>query len=284
MRREKTENKTVRKGSVECPEFLAQYIEVVNLLPSGLVLLTPEELNPDVPKTLSGKNLHRLNSRQRGNALRAVNLWIEDIEDYYQELPNRVRKFLFDGIPKKPKTLQQAKKIAHLFFTTQYETITEEIYSNYDDGEIILLFSFLNTILDRRVKELRCFATFLESLVRLNEGKVVPRVTRLINQLSFNLEFPLGMNISPTGFLQIADDNILQMLIREKVDVSRIKRCPVCSNIFWASRSNRKACSEKCVATNRQRNYRQRDKKAESEKKRENRQYQKIRGAGKRRR
>jgi predicted nucleic acid-binding Zn ribbon protein len=42
------------------------------------------------------------------------------------------------------------------------------------------------------------------------------------------------------------------------IRVSRIRRCRVCGNYFWAGRKDKTVCSEKCGATNRKRQERQR--------------------------
>ena len=275
MKREKTENKTVRKGSVECPELLAQYIELTNLLSQELKLLTPQQLNPGMEKRLLNAGV-----RKRTSLLTTLHSWMNEVEEYYESFPRQIRLFLFQGRPKKPRSIQQARAMVEFFHGRPDERGALQLLSNFGEVEPLLLEVFLNWTLGNRIKDLKAVSFFLHNFVRFSEGKGVTKFFNQRGSLSLGLSFPVSVDISPGGFLQIADDNILQMLIREKVEVARIKRCPVCSNIFWASRSNRKACSEKCVATHRQRNYRQRDKKAESEKKRENRQYQKIRGAG----
>ena len=42
------------------------------------------------------------------------------------------------------------------------------------------------------------------------------------------------------------------------IQVSRIRRCGVCQNYFWAGRKDKTVCSERCGATNRKRQERQR--------------------------
>lgn len=42
------------------------------------------------------------------------------------------------------------------------------------------------------------------------------------------------------------------------IQVSRIRRCGVCENYFWAGRKDKRVCSERCGATNRKRQERQR--------------------------
>lgn len=42
------------------------------------------------------------------------------------------------------------------------------------------------------------------------------------------------------------------------VQVSRVRKCVVCENYFWAGRKDKRVCSEQCGATNRKRQERQR--------------------------
>jgi predicted nucleic acid-binding Zn ribbon protein len=45
------------------------------------------------------------------------------------------------------------------------------------------------------------------------------------------------------------------------VDATRVRKCKVCENYFWAGRKDKQLCSEKCDATNRKRNERDRYRK-----------------------
>lgn len=45
------------------------------------------------------------------------------------------------------------------------------------------------------------------------------------------------------------------------IDATRVRKCKVCENYFWAGRKDKQFCSEKCDATNRKRNERDRYRK-----------------------
>jgi hypothetical protein len=271
MKSKNNENARIRSGSIDCPQLLKRYIELINLLPNGLKILTPEEINPGISAEISQRGPNNIKQ------LQALRVWMEKVEEHYKILPGKAKTFLFRGKPKKPQTLQQARAFVSAFNGQPDEKGAQEMYSDYDSVAPLLLTAFLGWTFANQVKELRAVRSLLLDIANLNEGK---RFSRILNQkglFAINLGIPISVDITREGFLRMTEDNILEVLIREKVEVARIKQCPVCSKIFWAGRLNRKACSDKCVATNRQRNYRLRDKKQENEKKKKNRQFEKIR-------
>jgi hypothetical protein len=67
-----------------------------------------------------------------------------------------------------------------------------------------------------------------------------------------------GLWIIEPGLVQIDRDPYLQDFLPElpRHDLSRVRRCPVCSRFLWASRVGKKYCSEACSSTERTRRFR----------------------------
>lgn len=66
-----------------------------------------------------------------------------------------------------------------------------------------------------------------------------------------------------TGFLYVSGDEVrlyppLLFSFVVGVQASRVRRCGICENYFWAGRKDKKVCSERCSATSRKRQERQR--------------------------
>jgi hypothetical protein len=83
----------------------------------------------------------------------------------------------------------------------------------------------------------------------------------------------LSIPIPPrAGMLKVREDGTLQPVrgvyegfldLLERVDVTRIRRCPVCQNLYYAWRKDKGACSENCCNVWNVRNSRSPEKAAE---------------------
>ncbi len=62
----------------------------------------------------------------------------------------------------------------------------------------------------------------------------------------------------------------------EGVNIDRLRVCEVCTNIYWAVRSDSKTCSRNCYNTFRQRQFREKNKNEYNEKRRANYAYKKT--------
>lgn len=79
-----------------------------------------------------------------------------------------------------------------------------------------------------------------------------PAVTTLLTTVS-NLN--ISLHINEKGQIAVKPDKLLDALLG--TDAERIRQCPICNNIFWASRIDQRACSKRCSNTMRVRRSRE---------------------------
>ncbi|HEY0544875.1 MAG TPA: hypothetical protein VGC91_05700 [Pyrinomonadaceae bacterium] len=70
-------------------------------------------------------------------------------------------------------------------------------------------------------------------------------------QLLKSLESRTFISIDEQGFFRVTTDSFNQLI--DGVLADRIRKCAICQRIFWAQRSDKWGCSEKCNNTIRQR-------------------------------
>jgi hypothetical protein len=75
---------------------------------------------------------------------------------------------------------------------------------------------------------------------------------------------PVNLGVAGDGRIYVASRETIQKLLDalEGSDAARIKRCTICSNFFYARRlvEGKAACSKRCQARNRVREWRDREK------------------------
>jgi hypothetical protein len=141
---------------------------------------------------------------------------------------------------------------------------------SFDKAEADLVFETLGQC----SKEFYEFAETISD-VWFNRYRKIEQIKKLLNHLSFigrnkgyarkdfnNLEFVdldgllSKIYVDEKGILHKEDNPIFKILVG--VDVTRIRRCAVCLNFFWANRTDRKCCKKKCANLHNQRLSRER--------------------------
>ncbi len=108
-------------------------------------------------------------------------------------------------------------------------------------NEIVLI----NNRWFRRYQDIKSYKLLLErvSFIGRNPKEAKRNISDLIWTELWNLT--PNVFVDDEGKLQKKDNFFLESLIG--IDVTRIKRCRICQNFFWANRTDRQCCSEKCA-------------------------------------
>jgi len=272
-----------RNRSKKCPEVLEEYISLVNGLPSSYFLVTPSSVLKKWKESYEAPNpapsgfeyLSKDDLWEIENFLWPLTL-LEKLESHYKPLPKQIRNYLFEAKPKRYKSEEEAKKKNPQFFAAEFVPDHGSI-SGGDllDFELFEAEHFLRECLEPRIQTLTTVRELFGAIGGVDPWGVSKRGWHPGGGgvLSFAT---VTLQTSPSGVVEFGGNDIYEAIARGDIDATRIRLCPICGRFFWATRSNRKACDERCVSTLRQRNYRNRDKDKEAEAKRNNRKYKKL--------
>jgi len=79
---------------------------------------------------------------------------------------------------------------------------------------------------------------------------------------NYGSELKATVTISKEGFFEVTVEGLSKAIDNQP---ARLRLCLVCGHVLWAQRSDKKTCSDKCAAINRQRRARANKKKSKDE-------------------
>lgn len=131
----------------------------------------------------------------------------------------------------------------------EVDPFAKEIFANLKFVDIPL------SILANRARQRLIFILAAEEIL---DALVAPDPHKKLNQ-----NWYINEAVSARGFIYVENDQVreyppLLFSFLLGVQVSRIKRCGICGDYFWAGRKDKKVCSARCGATSRKRQERQR--------------------------
>jgi hypothetical protein len=81
-----------------------------------------------------------------------------------------------------------------------------------------------------------------------NSGERQYELRRRFNK--FRFEFSTELIVNNQGFLKPRHNEFVELFAKENIQASRIRICVICSQIFWAKKTNAETCGEKnCAST-----------------------------------
>ncbi|HEX8195903.1 MAG TPA: hypothetical protein VF571_06925 [Pyrinomonadaceae bacterium] len=78
--------------------------------------------------------------------------------------------------------------------------------------------------------------------------------------ISINIDFFTQYYRIENGIIKLFSNDFFNIIEQNQIEVNRIRLCDNCHSIFWAVRSDSRACSKKCRDSFRQRRWREKDR------------------------
>lgn len=247
---------------------------LLNALPGDRPLLTAENLMNDLRLEFNNEDFDGVDRWELHKDITMFAVERLAIE-YYHSFPSSIKRFLFRAKPNMPTDEEVEKRHPGFFGPQEYDG---KITPGFDSEDALSFFyipdleKFFFTVFDERVKTLKSLGVAFRALEGIHRGGGSNGAPTLGAGVNLSV-MPSVLRISESGFLQFGGSDISAAISRGEIDGRRIRTCPICGHFFWATRLNRKACSDQHAATLRQQNYRNRDKEKENARKRDNRRY-----------
>lgn len=227
------------KKIAECPDVLSELIEIANLVPNGY--LTDANtlislfggIEPDMAKNPppTWEEIQQYDKAQI-DALTQIKHEAKEFPRFYE--------FLFGNFPYKN---QEVRRFFCFRPLLPYPHI-EDLLENYNEAL-------------RLRNLLRATAADCQRYVK---QKISPTLTanHFLSQRNSRKSFLPRLSFTQDGKINFQDDLFIKTL--QGVDLTRLRICPICKDVFWAKRSEASTCSKKrCSNQFHQRQFRIRD-------------------------
>lgn len=268
------DNDITRQGSViPIPDQVAKFIQLANLLPksdrrsapnSGIHILTQRLWDRNDEKQAANSTLYlKMYLREWPLALQAFVLWdtsglhvgsagskLPLIDDQHLQPVENIN-LLIESDGDLEKMIEAANE--------RFDLETKLVRSATDRWTSCIVgeFEFERIGICELAFRARQRFFFILAAEELLFALTEPEPKKALEQLWYLSDF----NVSTTGLFVDNDRLLVQppILVSYLLDVpiSRIRRCEVCSNYFWAGRKDKQLCSLKCGANKRKRKQRQ---------------------------
>ncbi|MDQ4121966.1 MAG: hypothetical protein M3209_11025 [Acidobacteriota bacterium] len=144
-----------------------------------------------------------------------------------------------------------------------------------------------NDLYELRTTTLKCAVLTLFSLAKRERAIYSQNQSRQKDSLMLSYTEPNSFSINlrvdyfvqnyriENGILKVIPNDFFALFEQHQIEPNRIRLCDNCDSIFWAVRSDSRACSKQCRDVLRQRRWREKDKEEYNRRRRRNYAYKK---------